>query len=147
MFLRVRWFSWDRIEKEISSVYERVTSSVGDHGWQGQVQDNHPKGLHAWSLWMITWWTSEDEYKAKLPHIVFWGETWRLHQCLAFILSQEETSISSASERLVSKVVVPLTLVLWSDDHQRNIYTQEWILDSYVVYIFYDSWVIGIPHY
>ena len=66
-FLRVRWFSWARIKKEISSVYERMTSSVGDHGWQGQVQDNHPKGLHAWSLWMITWWTSEDEYKAKLP--------------------------------------------------------------------------------
>ena len=67
MFMRVRLFSWARIKREIPSAHERMTSSVHDHGWQGQVQDNHPEGLHAWSLWMITWWTSEDEYKAKIP--------------------------------------------------------------------------------
>ena len=52
---------------------------------------------------------------------------------LPFNLIQEETSTSSSSERLESKVLVPLTLVLWSDEHRRNTYTQEWILDSYVV--------------
>ena len=60
--------------------------------------------------------------KQSFPHYVC-GETWRIHQCLAFILIQEETSTSSSSERLVSKVLVPLTLVLWSDDHQKETYT------------------------
>ena len=133
MFLRVRWFSWARIEKEISSVYERMTSSVDDHGWQGQVQDNHPKGLHAWSLWMITWWTHEDKYKAKLPTLCMGEILEDFTNVLPFNLIQEETSTSSSSERLESKVLVPSTLVLWSDEHRRNTYTQEWIIDSYVV--------------
>ena len=81
-----------------------------------QVQDNHLKGLHAWSLWRITWWTSEVEYKAKLPTFVYGRATWRLHQCLAFNLGQGKTSTSSSSERLESKVLVPLMLVLWNDD-------------------------------
>ena len=133
MFLRVRWLSWARIEREISSVHERMTSSVDDHGWQGQVQDNYPEGLHAWSLWMITWWTSEHKYKAKLP-ILCMGELLEdFTNVLPFNLIQEETSTSSSSERLESKVLVPSTLVLWSDEHRRNTYTQEWILDSYVV--------------
>ena len=120
-------------EREISSVYERMTSSVDDHGWQGQVQDNYPEGLHAWSLWMITWWTHEDKYKAKLPTLCMGELLEDFTNVLPFNLIQEETSTSSSSERLESKVLVPSTLVLWSDEHRRNTYTQEWILDSYVV--------------
>ena len=42
---------------------------------------------------------------------------------LPFNLRKEETSTSSSSERIVSKVLVSLTLVLWSDDHKKETYT------------------------
>ena len=80
--------------------------------------------------------------KQGFPHCV-WESYLKTSSCLAFNLSQEGTTTSSSSERANSKVSVPLTLVVRSDDQRIKVYTQVWIIGT--PFIILES--LGIPHY